>query len=182
VDDSEADLLRRAKAGDAQAFAHLVERYWPPLHRWLFLLTRQEQSAEDLAQEAFLRAWRSLASLEDAPRFRSWLFSIARRCMLDAQRAARTRPAEPLACDHADSGPGPPEQVIGREACDRVQAEFDRLSILYRSALALWTQEGMPYSEMAVALGVSEETARWRVCKARQLLQRLAAHLDRKGS
>lgn len=177
MDDREANLLGRARAGDADAFARLVETYWPRLHRWLLLLTQQEQSAEDLTQEAFLRAWRSLGSLREVPRFRPWLFSIARNCMLDAQRGAAGRATQQLG-DHAAPGRGPLEEVMDREACALIEAEFARLPLIFRSALALWTQEGMAYSEMAVALGVSEETARWRVCRARQLLQERLENLQ----
>jgi RNA polymerase sigma-70 factor (ECF subfamily) len=183
VPDSEASLLDQAKAGDARAFARLVECYWPRLHRWLYLLTRQEQVAEDLTQEAFLRAWRSLATLQDTPRFRSWLFAIARNCLTDCQRGPRGRPPEPLSDAIATAVRGPLEEIVDRETCQRIQAEFERLPLPYRSALALWTQERMSYAEVAEAIGTTEETARWRVCKARQMLQeRLAVYLEQTSS
>ncbi len=180
-DPSEARLLVRARGGDAEAFALLVERYWDRLHRWLYALTRHEQSAEDLTQEAFLRAWRALGSLRAEEGFRVWLFAIARNCLLDGRRGPRGRPTASLPEEVPAARSGPLDEVLQRELGEQLREECDRLPWHYRAALLLWAQERMSYTDVARALSISEETARWRVCKARQLLlARLAGYLDGK--
>lgn len=177
MDEREAALLGRARGGDARAFASLVEAYWPRLHRWLLAMTRDVQSAEDITQESFLRAWRCLATLRDGAAFRPWLFAIARNGLSDARRGPRGEASVPLPESLAADDPEPLEEVVTQEAMSLIQEECGKLPTHFRAALLLWTQERMPYPELAAALGTTEETARWRVCKARQLLySRLRPH------
>ena len=175
----EGEWVRQARAGDRAAFAALVDRYWDRLRRWLFALTRQEHLAEDLTQEAFLRAWQALPTLEGPGGFRPWLFRIARNCLLDRQRGPRGAEARSLPADLQAKGTGPVGDVLEREAQQMLQAALARLPTDYRAAYVLWTQEDMPYCQIAQVLAISEETARWRVCKARQfLLRELQPYLD----
>jgi len=179
VDEQERQWVRLARHGDRGAFTSLVERYWDRLQRWLFALTGQQHLAEDMTQEAFVKAWSSLPTLANDATFRVWLFRIAKNCLLDSQRGPKARNGQPL-----------PEEVHGRETAPLInllevegqqmlQSALERLSKPYRVAYLLWTQEDLPYAEIAEILGVSEETARWRVCKARQyLMKELSAYLD----
>jgi RNA polymerase sigma-70 factor, ECF subfamily len=179
----EEQWVRQARAGDRTAFAALVERYWSPVHRWLYGLTHSCHSAEDLTQETFLKAWTALPSLQGSASFRPWLFRIARNCLVDSRRGARATPMEPLPGAIPGAEPGPLATAVGRESLALVQKACDRLPVHLRSALLLWTQEGLTYPEIAEALEITEETARWRVCRARQLLLRqLGPHLDKKPS
>jgi RNA polymerase sigma-70 factor (ECF subfamily) len=164
------EWLSELRSGGRQAFALLVERYWPRVYRWLFGLTGQRHLAEDLAQEVFLRAWTGLATLRNGQSLRPWLFRVARNCLIDSRRRARPEPAPVRPDAIASREPGPLAQVMHKEAGTVLQRACARLPLPYRAALLLWTQEGLSYAEIAVALAVSEETARWRVCKARKLL------------
>ena len=175
----ENDWVRRARAGDRAAFAALVDRYWERLRRWLFGWTGRAHLAEELTQEAFFRAWRGLGQIQADATFRVWLFRIARNCLIDARRGPRGRAIVPLPGILEDKEPGPVDRLLETEAQQRLRTALGRLPRRYRAAFLLCTQEGWPYSQIAQALEVSEETARWRVHKARQfLLKELEAYLD----
>jgi RNA polymerase sigma-70 factor (ECF subfamily) len=176
--------VERAQRGDRDAFAALVERYWSRVQRWLHRLTCCSHAAEDLTQEVFLKAWRALASLRAGVSFRGWVFRIARNCFLDRQRAqARALPVQPLPPTAVVQTPGPVATVLHREGQALLQEACDRLPFNFRAAFLLWTGEGLSYAEIAQALGGTEETARWRVFKARHLLaKQLRSYLDREPS
>src|SRR5690242_14775712 len=102
----EHGLIRRAQQGDRPAAAALVERYWDSLYRWLYHLTRHRQTAEDLAQETFLKAFAHLDRFQAGTNFRAWLFRIAHNSFANQQRAA-SRSREPLPDEVAGGQPGP---------------------------------------------------------------------------
>ena len=161
---------RRYDSGDRAAFARLVDAYWEKIRRWLFGLTGRQHLAEDVAQETFLKAWTNLPTLREVETFRVWLFRIARHCWLDARRKSKAQRKVPMPIELPGSQVGPLSEMIAGEAQEKLQVALELLSSKYRAAYLLWTQEELPYSEIAAILGVSEETARWRVCKARQSL------------
>jgi RNA polymerase sigma-70 factor (ECF subfamily) len=179
---AEQTLVREARAGDQEAFAALVHQYWGRIHRWLYGLNRNVHEAEDLTQEAFLRAWATLPDLENEAAFRPWLFRIAQNALIDCRRSPR--PVASLAvCESARARePGPLLSALHREGEGLLEQACAGLPELYRAPFLLWTQEELAYNEIAAALGISEETARWRVCKARHLLLKdLEGYLDRKS-
>src|SRR5262249_5655762 len=155
----ERDCVRRASAGDRDAFAALVDRYWHPVRAWLVGLSGNAHLAEDLAQEAFLKAWVALPTLAAADSFRVWLFRIARNEYLAAARKAR--PIDEPPPDTADQAPGPDSIAIEREEEAALRAAVGKLPANYREAYLLWTHEQLTYPEIARVLEVTEETARW---------------------
>lgn len=168
--DAEDDTVRAAQAGDRAAFARLVEGYWDRLYRWLFQLTRDRHKAEDLAQETFLKALANLNSFRAGSNFRAWLFRIGHNNFVNLKRAER-RGAQTLGDDPADTHPGTAEATAAnREALGAVAAAVQALPPDFRGALLLRADAGLSFKEIAVILGVTEETARWRVFKARQKL------------
>ena len=165
--------------GWGAAFAQLVERYWDRLRQWLCGMTRQTHQAEDLTQEAFLKAWVSLPNLQEAATFRVWLFRIAKHAWLDSSRGPRGRATETLPLSLTETQPGPVEQVLEAETEQMLHQAIERLPADYRATYWLWTREHMPYSDIAAVLGITEQKARWRVFKARSLLVKaLRKHLD----
>ncbi len=175
----EATCVRQAAQGDQQAFARLVDAYWERVRRWLFGLTGKQHMAEDVAQETFLKAWIALPKLREVATFRIWLFQIARRCWLDARRRSGLHKKLLLTQDVEASQSSPLGSILDEEAQEQLQAALAQLPSKFRAAYLLWTQEELPYSEIAAVFGVSEETARWRVCKARQsLVQTLTPYMQ----
>jgi RNA polymerase sigma-70 factor (ECF subfamily) len=175
----EDDWIVRAQQGDRQAFMALVERYWGRVQRWLAGLSRCRHTAEDLAQEAFLKAWSHLASFRPGTSFRAWLFRIAANAFIDSRRGPRGRPPRPLPPALGAREPGPVAVALGRECQARLDEACTRLPTPLRAAFLLRTQEDLSFAEIGQALGITEETARWRLFKARQrLLRELGEYLD----
>src|SRR5262245_50044367 len=92
----EVELLRRAQLGDRDAFAGLVEHYWDRLYRWLYHLTHNQHSAEDLVQETFLKAFAHLESFRRGSNFQAWLFRIAYNTFLNQRRTAMRMTRQPF--------------------------------------------------------------------------------------
>jgi RNA polymerase sigma-70 factor (ECF subfamily) len=167
-------LVQRAQQGDRQAFGVLINRYWDRLYRWLYHLSHHRQQAEDMAQETFLRAFRKLASFRPGTNFRAWLFRIAYNGFLNQQRLdGRSRQLFP---DQVPAGcQGPAEQAMTQEALRLLARAMGRLPNDFRAALLLRAEEGLSFRQIAGVLRITEETARWRVFKARKKLMEVLA-------
>lgn len=176
---AEPDLIARAKQGDREASAALVDQYWDRLYRWLYHLTHHQHTAEDLAQETFLKAFSRLETFRWGNNFQAWLYRIAYNAFLNQCRVlARTK--HPFPDDVADVGEPPDEVAMSRESLQLLARAVGRLPNEFRAAFMLRAQEGMSFKEIADVLETTEQTARWRVFKARQkLLSVLAPQLDR---
>ncbi|HJZ55538.1 MAG TPA: sigma-70 family RNA polymerase sigma factor [Gemmataceae bacterium] len=171
----EADWIRAAQAGDRSAFARLVDRYWDRLYRWLYHLTRDRHAAEDLTQETFLKALGAVNSFRAGSNFRAWVFRIGHNNFVNQKRADR-RSRHPLPEDVTGSEVGGPvDAVENREALELVGKAVAELPSDFRAALLLRVEEGLSFREIARVLGTTEETARWRVFKARQKLLKVLA-------
>jgi RNA polymerase sigma-70 factor (ECF subfamily) len=177
--DEEQLLIHSAQQGDRQAFAVLVERYWNRLYRWLYHLTHHRHAAEDLRQEALLKALAHLKQFRVGTNFQAWLFRIAYNAFVNQWRGpehARQLFPDELPAHEA----GPVEQLLNREMLQLLARAVGRLPTDFRAAFLLRVEEGLSFREIAAVLGVKEETARWRVFKARQkLMNLLAPQLDR---
>jgi RNA polymerase sigma-70 factor (ECF subfamily) len=183
VRSDEERWVQLAQHGDRQAFAVLADRYWTRVFRWLCGLTHHTQVAEDLTQDAFLKAWQALPSLATPSTFRPWLFCIARHSWINSKRGPRGIPVQPLPAAASAKDSVPLASVLEQEGQELLRGACTRLPEHFRAPFLLWTYEGLPYDELAQVLDITEETARWRVCKARQLLLReLAGYLDEKMS
>ena len=165
----ETASIRAAQGGDRQAFARLVELYWPRLYRWLYHLVHDRHQAEDLAQEAFLKALSNLARFQAGTNFRAWLFRIAHNLFANQVRASSRR-RSPLPDDLPDTGQGPSEMACSRETLAELAGAVERLPADWKAALLLRIEEGLSFREIAGILDTTEETARWRVFKARRQL------------
>lgn len=173
--DEEAEWIRAAQLGDRAAFARLVDRYWDRLYRWLYHLTRDRHAAEDLTQETFLRALAAVQSFRPGSNFRAWVFRIGHNNFVNQKRAER-RTKHPLPDDAPAPGEGAAESLAeNREALEVVGRAVADLPADFRAALLLRVEEGLSFREVAKVLGTTEETARWRVFKARQKLMKVLA-------
>jgi RNA polymerase sigma-70 factor, ECF subfamily len=166
--------IRAAQRGDRSAFASLVEAYWDRLYRWLHHLTHDRHTAEDLVQETFLKAFAGLDRFHAGTNFAAWLFRIAHNNFANGRRAA-ARKREPLPDELAAKDFGPLEEAESREALAEVAHAMQRLPAEFRAALLLRVEQNLSFREIAEVLDLTEETARWRVFKARQKLLSLLA-------
>jgi RNA polymerase sigma-70 factor (ECF subfamily) len=171
--DEEAEWIRAAQAGDRSAFAQLVDRYWDRLYRWLYHLTRDRHAAEDLTQETFLRALAAVKTFRPGSNFRAWVFRIGHNNFVNQKRAER-RTKQALPEDAAAPGVNTVEtNAETREVLEVVQRAVADLPSDFRAALQLRVDEGLSFREVAQILNITEETARWRVFKARQKLMKV---------
>lgn len=180
---AEQQVIRLAQAGDRQAFATLVDCYWPRIYRWLYGLTGNTHTAEDLTQDVFLKAWAGMASFQGSIGFRAWLFRIAHNALIDSRRGPRGVAPQTLPESLPAREPGPVAAVVSKESQTVAQQACARLPGKLQTAFLLRTQEDLSFAEIGEILGVTEETIRWRVFKARHLLlDELKAYLDGKSS
>jgi len=167
-----------AQRGDRPSFAQLVESYWDRIYRWLYHLTHDRHTAEDLAQETFLKAFANLTKFRAGSNFRAWLFRIAHNNFVNLRRAAARR-RDALPEDLPAPGDGPAEQAALGEERALLARAVRELPDDFRAAFLLRIEEGLSFRQIASILGLTEETARWRVFKARQrLLRALAPPLE----
>ncbi len=171
----EVELLEASVAGDRDAFGAIVERYQSLACAITYSVTGSIERSEELAQEAFLRAWRNLRQLEDPGKFRAWLCTIARNL---AGQAIRKRGSDgmPAAVGHdgeaaADHEPGPSEALIAKERQEIVWAAVARVPLQYREPLVLFYREQQSVSQVAADLELSEDTVRQRLHRGRQLIK-----------
>lgn len=177
---SDEALVAAARAGDKTAFGALITRYMPLVRGVVRRMTGDDLLAHDLAQEAMLRAYLSLDSLRDPARFRSWLYGIARHTCLMHLRVHRIRTIsldDPggTARDASVYGPSPEEALQRLELRRVVMQAVETLPAASREAVLLFYFENFDLQETAAALGISTNTAKGRLHRARsQLRQHLS--------
>ena len=171
----ERALVERARAGDATAYDGLVRAHFSRVYAVAFRLIGNHEDAEDLAQETFVRAHRSLAWYRAEGRFSTWLYRITVHLARDRFRRDGRRPVEGtlLPASEPPARSGPREELDRREVQRVVIDALRRLPERLRVPLVLRTLEGMDYADVASATDVTIETARTQVMKARRELARL---------
>jgi RNA polymerase sigma-70 factor (ECF subfamily) len=132
-------------------------------------LTRDGHNAEDLAQETFLKAFAALNSFRAGSNFRAWLFRIAHNNFVNQRRTMRHH-LQPFPPDWPETAAGPDDETLSREALQQLAEAVSKLPVDFRAALMLRAEAGLSFREIADILGITEQTARWRVFKARQKL------------
>jgi RNA polymerase sigma-70 factor (ECF subfamily) len=179
---AEARLVSDALGGSQPAFEQIVRRYQRPVISVIVRMTGDRARAEDLAQETFVKAFRSLKSFDSTRRLSSWLFRIAHNTTLDALRRLKPEVVEleglsegdPRRDPAAPAAPDPLEQAALGAALNR---SLLSLRPDYRAAIALRYDQQLPFDEIGRILGVPEVTARTYVHRARKELARSLAAL-----
>ena len=181
---NEGELVRRAQSGDHEAFATLVRQYERHIYRLALNITRDPTDAEDVLQEAFLKAYSNLKTFQGDSRFYTWLVRIAVNEALMKLRKQRSVPAmvaldEPISDgedqeirrDLADWGDNP-EQRLGRiEIGERGREAIDGLELPYRMVVMLRDIEELSTEDTARALGLSIPAVMSRLLRARLMLR-----------
>jgi RNA polymerase sigma-70 factor (ECF subfamily) len=179
---SDLAVVARVKAGDHEAFRHLVERHSRSVFRLAYRLTGHEQDAEDVVQETFLRAFRQIRRFEARSSFATWLYRITVNCSHDLLRQrprAGTRPSldDPelgLTAGLADGSVSadPLRELASRRIDERVRSAMRELSDQERSAFVMRHFEGLSIDEIGRALDLKTSAAKHSVFRAVQKLRR----------
>jgi RNA polymerase sigma-70 factor, ECF subfamily len=178
----EAQLLTRARGGDKQAFSQLVEIHSERVYRALRRFGLDADEAGDVAQEVFLRAWRSLDRFEGRSQLSTWLYRIA---FNEAQRRLSQRRSVPVAADPDGADPiaaipdspdhEPDAQALENELGEAVDAALSQLPHALRAAVVLRDLEGLSTDEAAAVAGVRPSAFKSRLHRGRLALRPLLA-------
>jgi RNA polymerase sigma-70 factor (ECF subfamily) len=168
---SDAQLVQRVLGGEREAFSELVRRHQESLYRYALGMELPPDVAQDLAQDAFVRAYQRLGQCRDAARFRAWLLGIVRHLVLDYRRDLRQRTVGLEAVSEADVAQPPPPVELRRA----LTAALASLPLLLREAFLLRHQHGHSYDEIATITGSRVSAVKMRVHRAREHLQQVLA-------
>jgi RNA polymerase sigma-70 factor, ECF subfamily len=183
MEDRDHDLVEQARAGDQEAFRALVEGHSRPIFRTAFRILGDEPQAEDVVQETFLRAYRSLGKFDGRSQFGSWLYRIAVNCAYDLMRHEKRRGG---ASDLPDDGvlellasdePHPDRRVQSGEIGRAVRRVLAAMSAAERSAFALRHFEGRSIQEIGQMLGMRDGATKQAVFRAVRKLRAALAPL-----
>ncbi len=171
--DADQDLVTRSQTGDPAAFEALVRTHQRMIHSLTFRMTGSLADAEDLAQEAFLRAYAQIGTFRGSAKFSTWLYRIAMNtCLNWKQSEARrfqlhSRAAEEFSAAHVGD-----EMSSGTQSSEG-QAALLKLPAKQRAAIVLTIYDGLNHAEAAQVLNCSETTVSWRVFAAKRKLKKL---------
>jgi RNA polymerase sigma-70 factor (ECF subfamily) len=164
---ADSDLVARAAAGDGAAFHALVERHRAMVYRIAYQFAGNHHDAEDIAQDVFIKVYRSLDRFRYDAQLTSWLYRIVMNACIDYRRrhapagwAPFTEDAELRMANTPEEGPGPEEQAYGGQLGEVLQSEIARLPPGQRLVFTMRHHEGLKLGEIADALGLAEGTVK----------------------
>lgn len=179
-------LVDRFKNGDQTAFDEMVNRYWDRIYAMVHQLLRNQQDAEEVTQDAFIRAHRGLASFRGESAFSTWLYQIATNLARNRYWYWWRRKREKSVSLDAPVGPendltlaevipaevdSPDDIAVSEEFVSRIGKGMERLSNKHREILILRNVKNMSYEEIAEVLGISVGTVKSRIARARESLR-----------
>ena len=167
-------FVRYRDSGEERAFEALYDRYGAAIYRFLRRLARNSAAAEDLTQQVFLRVHEARASFDVRRSFRAWVFTIAHRLTLNWLGAHAQAIEHGELADHPDAAPSPETRAMASLELSRVERALEGLPGEDVGVLLLRKFEGLAFSEIAAALGCSDDAAKMRAHRA---LKRLAERL-----
>lgn len=173
---SDAGLVEVVLNGDQDVFAVLVERYKDAVQNLAYRMLGNTTEAEDVTQEAFVRAYTQLATYKPVHKFSTWLLSIASHLAIDQLRRRRflALPLDdvPFLEWIVDVGAGPEQTALQGEQQDEIQIYLQRLPSKYRAVIVLRYWYDFSYEEIAQALSLTQPLVKARLHRARELLAR----------
>jgi RNA polymerase sigma-70 factor (ECF subfamily) len=180
---SDADVMLRVKTGDESAFAYLVQKYRRPMVGFMHRMCHNPSTAEELAQEVFLRVYRSRTTYEPSAKFTTWLYRIATNLAVNHARDTRhERPENTLRLDEPDKETGTTpdladdslsaeEQILKRERLAAIRSVVNALPERQRMAVIMHKYQQMDYKEIAGALKLSESATKSLLFRAYETLR-----------
>jgi RNA polymerase sigma-70 factor, ECF subfamily len=181
--DPDAEVMLRAKAGDPSAFNYLVQKYRRPMVSFMFRMARNAAAAEDLAQEVFLRVYRSRENYEASAKFTTWLYRIATNLAVNHARDTRhERPEVQVSLDEPDEESGTTlelpdgtlnaeQQIVRRERMQAIRMKVEGLPEQQRLAVIMHKYQQMDYKQIAEVLKKSESATKSLLFRAYETLR-----------
>jgi RNA polymerase sigma factor (sigma-70 family) len=178
---TDADLVSQSRSGDRRAFGQIVRRYQAMISGLVYAACGDIHRSEDVAQETFISAWKSLSGLRDAAKLPGWLCQIARRRLADQSRSASSK--EIPFSRAFETGQEPEAAVSGTATAEEAELLWRTLSHIpqpYRETLVLFYRQDKSVAQVAAAMETSEASVRQRLTRGRQMLrEEVAAVLER---
>ncbi|MGA8657947.1 MAG: sigma-70 family RNA polymerase sigma factor [Chthoniobacterales bacterium] len=183
VEPNDGELVRRCQAGDSSAFNDLVTRYRSKVFSMVYGMVQNEQDAWDLAQEGFLKAWRSIHRFKGQSSFYTWLYRIMTNVTIDALRrkgvhgeaefddGIATANVDPSSRTTPSAAPLPHQKLEEIEIRRRIDEAIAKLSPEHRAVIVMKETEDLQYNEIAEILDCSIGTVMSRLFYARKKLQ-----------
>jgi RNA polymerase sigma-70 factor (ECF subfamily) len=180
---TDADIMLRAKTGDESAFAYLVQKYRRPMVSFMYRMSHNAAAAEDLAQEVFLRVYRSRTSYEASAKFTTWLYRIATNLAVNHARDTRHERPENMASldepdeetgttmDVADGSLTAEQQILRRERMDAIRQKVQALPERQRMAVIMHKYQQMDYKQIGEVLKLSESATKSLLFRAYETLR-----------
>lgn len=184
--ETDAQLIAECRGGDVEAFGRVYSRYERAIYRHAFYLLGQREDADDVKQETFLRAYRSLTSFRNDYNIRSWLYKICSNLCCDLLRRRRSRPQIPMDCEDTerftagDALANDPVRIAERsDTVAAVLHVLQSMPVPQRQAITLYLLDGFDYDQIAVILGCARGSAKMRVLRAMdQYRERVNSYLQ----
>ena len=180
---SDADVMLRVKTGDESAFSYLIQKYRRPLVGFMYRMCHNPAAAEDLAQEVFLRVYRSRTSYEASAKFSTWLYRIATNLAVNHARDTRhERPENTVRLDEPDQETGrtpdladeslsAEEQLLKRERLAAIRSKVNALPERQRLAVMMHKYQQMDYRQIAAVMKLSESATKSLLFRAYETLR-----------
>ena len=181
--EKDTELIQKAKAGDAKAYEGLLKKYKNSVYNLVFRMVRDKHEAEDLTQEAFIKAFNSLVSFNEEYAFSTWLYKIATNNCIDFFRKRKLqtysldKPIQykdsELQHEIRDPELNPEKTILAREKSKIIQQAIESLPEKYHTAIVLRHREEKSYEEIAEILNLPLGTVKARIFRAREMLNKL---------
>jgi len=177
-EEQDRQILSRCQQGDAEAFRGVIEAYKTPLYHFIFRWVGQQEGAEEILQDVFLKAFRQIKNFRGEAKFSTWLFQIAMNRCRDFYRSARTRKEEALDPEMpvVDSRPKEDELLQSRREIENLRSAVESLPSIYREALSMRYFAEMSIEEIAKNLGEGLSNIKMRISRG---LIKLKAKLEK---
>jgi RNA polymerase sigma-70 factor (ECF subfamily) len=182
----DAELMLKVREGDTASFALLLERHRGPVIHFIYRMIQNQAIAEELAQDVFLRVYRSRASYEPTAKFTTWLFRIASHLALNYIRDGRwekgqerldSEPDEGVCRQVADRNPSIEQSMIRQVRLAEIRRAIEALPGKQRAAVLMHKYEEMEYSQIAGVLCCSESAVKSLLFRAYETLRARLAHM-----
>ena len=182
----DAELMLRVREGDSASFALLLERHRGPVIHFLYRMVQNQAVAEELAQEVFLRVYRSRGSYEPTARFTTWLFRIATHLALNYIRDRRHEKGsesidnevrDGLVRQLSDHEPSVEQRMLREARLSEVRLAIEALPAKQKSAVLMHKYQEMEYSQIASVLNCSESAVKSLLFRAYETLRSRLAHM-----